>query len=113
MVSRFTRSPIEYSRPIVGRNVFSHKGGMHSASVVKNPETYEPFPPEILGADRTIVISRLIGRHGLEGVLKSDGKLSHKDIAHMVKKLKRNDSKEFTDKEIDKVMRIFQNEDNS
>lgn len=111
MVSRFTKSPIEYSRPIVGRNVFSHKGGIHSASVVKNPETYEPFPPEILGADRTIVISRLIGRQGLEGVLNSDRKLSHKDIAHMVRRLKRNGSKEFTDKEIDRVMRTFQNKD--
>ncbi|MBI5675911.1 MAG: hypothetical protein HZC48_08840 [Nitrospirae bacterium] len=109
MVSRFTSSPIEYSRPIVGRNVFSHKGGIHSASVMKNPETYEPFPPEILGIGRTIVISRLIGRRGFEGLLHSDGKLSHKDVACLVKKLKRSGSKEFTDKEIEKVMRIYQN----
>lgn len=108
MVSRFTRSPIEYSRPIVGRNVFSHKSGIHCASVVKRPETYEPFSPDVLGVDRIIVISRLIGKQGLEGVLK----LPHKDIEYIVRRLK-NGNKEFTDKEIGRVLRIFKREDNS
>lgn len=113
MVSRFTRSPVEYSRPIVGRNIFSHKGGIHSASVAKNPETYEPFPPELLGAERTTVISRLIGRHGLEGALRSEGKLSYEDIGHMVRRLKNSGNIEFTDKEIERVMSAFKREDNA
>ncbi|MBI4825239.1 MAG: 2-isopropylmalate synthase [Nitrospirae bacterium] len=113
MVSSFTRSPIEYSRPIVGRNVFSHKGGIHSASVMKNPETYEPFPPEILGIGRTIVISRLIGRQGLEGVLKPARQLSHKDIEHIIGRIKNNGNIEFTDKDVARVMRNFKREDNA
>lgn len=35
--------------PIMGDNAFTHKSGVHTDGVLKNPSTYEPFPPEIVG----------------------------------------------------------------
>ena len=108
MVSNFTKSPIEYSRPIIGRNAFSHKGGIHCAAVLEDPKSYEPFSPKILGTERTIIISKLIGKNGLEGVLKSytNNNLSRIEVEKIINRLKNNGNKEFTESEIKKAIKL-------
>lgn len=44
------------NKAIVGRNVFAHESGIHTAGVIKNPFTYEPYPPELVGAKRQLLI---------------------------------------------------------
>lgn len=44
----FNSSLIPASSPwkaIVGENVFTHESGIHADGILKNPQTYEPFPP--------------------------------------------------------------------
>ncbi len=58
---------IPRNKSIVGRNVFVHKSGIRTAGVVQNLFTYEPYPPEIIGAERQLLIGdssgiRLRGR---------------------------------------------------
>ena len=58
------------NRPIVGKNAFTHKAGLHSRAVLKNPKTYESFPPEIIGRDRYITIDKYSGQDALKSRLK-------------------------------------------
>jgi len=48
--------------PYVGSAAFAHKGGLHASAAQKDPRTYEHIPPEIVGNERSFVISDQIGR---------------------------------------------------
>jgi len=37
------------NKAIVGDNAFTHESGIHTHGVLRNPETYEPFPPKLVG----------------------------------------------------------------
>jgi len=54
------------NKAVVGRNIFSHESGIHTAGVIKNPFTYEPYPPEIVGASRSLMIGPTSGREVLK-----------------------------------------------
>ncbi|AKB85658.1 isopropylmalate synthase [Methanococcoides methylutens] len=47
---------IPRNKSVVGSNVFAHESGIHTAGVIKNPFTYEPYPPEIVGGNRVFLI---------------------------------------------------------
>lgn len=38
------------NKPVVGRNMFRTEAGIHQDGLLKNRETYLPFPPELIGA---------------------------------------------------------------
>lgn len=64
---------IPRNKSIVGKNVFVHESGIHTAGVIKNPFTYEPYPPELVGANRQLLIGdssgREVVRHKVEEAL--------------------------------------------
>jgi len=76
---------IPSNKAIVGENVFTHQSGIHSAGVIKHPETYEPFPPYSVGNVRRLLIGPLSGKNliifKLQEVLKSEGTLEKVDEA--------------------------------
>jgi len=43
------------NKAVVGKNAFVHRSGIHGAAVIKEPRTYEPFPPELVGGRRELV----------------------------------------------------------
>ncbi|MBN2109838.1 MAG: isopropylmalate synthase [Methanosarcinaceae archaeon] len=47
---------IPRNKSVVGNNVFAHESGIHTAGVIKNPFTYEPYPPEIVGGKRNFLV---------------------------------------------------------
>ncbi|WP_406660966.1 isopropylmalate synthase [Methanolobus sp. ZRKC3] len=47
---------IPRNKSVVGKNVFAHESGIHAAGVLKNPFTYEPFPPEVVGGQRIFLV---------------------------------------------------------
>ncbi len=49
------------NKAIVGKNIFAHESGIHTAGVIKNPFTYEPFPPELVGGKRILMIGDTSG----------------------------------------------------
>lgn len=49
------------NKAVVGRNVFAHESGIHTAGVIKNPFIYEPYPPELVGGRRKIMIGSTSG----------------------------------------------------
>ncbi len=56
-------------QPFVGNSAFAHKGGVHVSAVLRNPETYEHIPPEVVGNSRKILISELSGGSNLRAKL--------------------------------------------
>ncbi len=73
LVEKYSGMAIPPNQPIVGENVFSHKGGVHAAAVIFDPETYEAFSPSVVGRQREIVISKYSGRVAVEDRLKRLG----------------------------------------
>ncbi|MFQ6011860.1 MAG: citramalate synthase, partial [Nitrososphaerales archaeon] len=53
------------SQPYVGRNAFSHKGGVHIDAMLKTPRTYEHLEPSTVGNTRELMISELSGKAGI------------------------------------------------
>jgi isopropylmalate/homocitrate/citramalate synthase len=49
------------NKAVVGSNVFAHESGIHTAGVIKNPFVYEPYPPELVGGIRKIMIGSTSG----------------------------------------------------
>ncbi|KXS40560.1 MAG: pyruvate carboxyltransferase, partial [Methanolobus sp. T82-4] len=47
---------IPRNKSVIGNNVFAHESGIHTAGVIKNPFTYEPYPPEIVGGKRNFLV---------------------------------------------------------
>ncbi len=66
IVERTTGMNLAINKAIVGRNAFSHESGIHVHGILNESSTYEPFCPELIGADRQIVIGRLSGEHSLK-----------------------------------------------
>jgi len=78
----------------VGRNVFAHESGIHSSAVDKDPFTYEPYPPELVGAERKIMVGDSSGRGAVASKLEEA--------------LERRGVNEDLDKENPFVQRVFE-----
>ncbi|MEN9201982.1 MAG: homocitrate synthase [Thermostichus sp. DG_1_6_bins_120] len=72
-VARATGTPLPPWKAIVGDNAFAHESGIHAAGVLRDPRTYEPFPPEVVGSQRRLVLGKHSGRHLLLQVLQEHG----------------------------------------
>ena len=73
MVSRLTGVPIQPNKAIVGENAFTHESGIHTHAILREPSTYEPIPPEIVGRSRRLVVGKHAGTHGLRAALREMG----------------------------------------
>lgn len=66
----FMAAALKYHLPvnkaIVGDAAFAHESGVHIHGVMALPLTYEPFPPELVGQRRTIVVGKRSGKHGVK-----------------------------------------------
>ncbi len=49
-------------QPYVGKNAFAHKGGLHIAGVIEDPETFEHIAPALVGNKRELLVSELSGK---------------------------------------------------
>lgn len=57
-------TPRDYA-PFVGRDAFTHKGGMHADAVRKRKTTYEHIEPGLVGNTTHIAVSEMAGRSSL------------------------------------------------
>jgi len=53
------------NKPIVGKNAFAHEAGIHAASILRNPETYQIINPDSVGCKIEIVIGARSGSGSL------------------------------------------------
>lgn len=86
MVAKHSGIPIHASKPIVGRHAFQHESGIHGAALLKDPASYQPFEPEVFGADATqLLIGEASGSAVICHHLKKTGiDLSRDEARHLV-----------------------------
>lgn len=76
LVTRLSGMQVQWTKPIVGQNVFSHGGGIHQDGVLKDASTYEIMTPESVGltaADRRVHMGKLSGRAALAAQMRELG----------------------------------------
>jgi D-citramalate synthase len=73
LVSRLMGLTVQPNKAIVGDNAFTHLSGIHTHGVAANPVTYEPIPPETVGARRRFATGKLSGTHGIKAFLNELG----------------------------------------
>lgn len=55
---KLTYKQLLWNKPIIGKNIFKYESGVHAMGIKKNPETYEPFLPELVGQKRRLAIGK-------------------------------------------------------
>ncbi|AIO70524.1 hypothetical protein [Burkholderia oklahomensis] len=73
LVSEASHVPCPPWQPVVGGNVFAHESGIHANGTLHNSSAFEPFPPEIVGGERRIVIGKHSGRASIAHALEQRG----------------------------------------
>ena len=97
-------------KPLTGNNVTAHSSGIHQHGVLVNPQTYEFYPPRMMGQTRKIYIDELGGRHGIIYVAKELGiEISDETARKVLDKIKNAFSREgrrssYTPEEIKEII---------
>jgi len=73
LVSKLTGIPVQPNKAVVGDNAFTHVSGIHTHGLVAEPLTYEPIPPELVGARRRLTAGKHAGSHGIRAELEEMG----------------------------------------
>ena len=69
LAKAFSNLDSNANQPIVGKNAFTHKSGLHVKAVVKEPESYEAISPESVYRKRHFVIDKYTGNFALNNRL--------------------------------------------
>ncbi len=96
-ISKISGREIPQGKPIIGNGCFLHESGIHQDGIIKNPSTYEPFDPSVIGQKSRLVIGKHSGKAAIKyffekkNILVSDGIASKllKEIRHKSFTLKR------------------------
>lgn len=103
------------NKPVCGENIFSHTSGIHQDAVLKQPITYEPYPPTLIGRTRKLILGKLSGSHAVKAKLKEFGINAEdtevKRITEMVKRASEIRRSALTDREFMDLLRNVFNKD--
>tara|TARA_B100001250_G_scaffold245881_2_gene211385 strand:+ start:14203 stop:15825 length:1623 start_codon:yes stop_codon:yes gene_type:complete len=83
-------------QPFVGKNAFTHKGGMHAAGFLIDPKSFQHIEPTDVGNESSISISELSGKKSVMTRIKNLGLekiLDNKDAEKIIKVIKDKESK--------------------
>ncbi|WP_209675433.1 2-isopropylmalate synthase [Methanolinea mesophila] len=69
LVSRLTGVPLPTNKAVVGEMAFTHESGIHAHGVLREPSTYEPVRPELIGRKRRILLGKHSGSAAVEAAL--------------------------------------------
>jgi len=60
-------------KPLLGRGAFEHESGLHTAAMLDDPSTFEPFDPARFGGERRLLFGDATGRGAAERILERAG----------------------------------------
>lgn len=64
---------IPENKPVVGKKIFNYQAGIHADGIEKDPVTYEPFEPSMVGLKRELTIGKHSGKRAVQKKLKELG----------------------------------------
>jgi 2-isopropylmalate synthase len=93
LVEKLTGIPVSPNKSVVGSNVFATEAGIHQDGMMKHPETYVPFPPEMVGAEKIqFVLGKHSGRAAINARLKELGfELSGNQLEMVIEQVREAD----------------------
>lgn len=101
LVSRLSGIALPPNKAVTGANIFATAAGVHQDGLLKNPDTYLPFRPEVVGAPGiSLPLSPLSGKAGLARRLAELGiELSPSALTLALRSIKNADKAEWADEE--------------
>jgi isopropylmalate/homocitrate/citramalate synthase len=82
--------PVQFHKPLVGDNVFSHETDERVEGMLANSMTYEPFPPEIIGRETQYYLGKQAGKHIIEDRLaQAEIKASPAQLEEIMRRMRR------------------------
>lgn len=102
---------IPFNSCITSNTAFTHKAGLHTNAVLRDPRTYESIDPNTFGRSRDVLIGhRLTGWNAIAHRARSLGmQLSDDDLRALTWQIKhRADNQPLTDAEVDDLIRSQQ-----
>ncbi|MDY6864568.1 MAG: homocitrate synthase family protein [Halobacteriota archaeon] len=106
-VEEYSKIAVAKNKAIVGDHAFTHESGIHVAAVIDDPNTYEPFMPELVGGERRFVLGKHTGRRSLHHILRQEGyDLTGDEVAIILDKIKESNlsKKQITREELCRLM---------
>ena len=89
-MERVAGIPVSPTEPGIGRNVFSHESGIHTAGMLIHPAIYQFIPPADLGAEIEYVYGKHSGAVLVEHTLRGAGIAPEPDlVGRVVEEVKR------------------------
>lgn len=92
------RAPFPYS-PYVGKNAFTHKGGLHASATEKFISSYQHIDPSSIGNSTDVTISELSGKSNVNRKIKELGlssQLGNTEAQEIVKHIKNQENQGFS-----------------
>jgi len=109
-VSGFSNINIALNTPIVGKNAFLHKAGLHVSAILNNPQHYEIFPAELVGQKRDIVLDKMASKHTVRQKLeKMNIKVNKDNINKIINYAKLKEKGSVTENEISEIFTNYRN----
>jgi homocitrate synthase NifV len=68
-VARASGRPVPWQKSVVGEGVFTHEAGIHVDGLLKDPQNYQGFDPELVGRQHRIVLGKHSGRRAVQRVM--------------------------------------------
>ena len=68
-MAEFSRVPLAPHKAVAGNNIFATEAGLHQDGLLKNPLTYTPYDPGMIGGPSEIRLA--LGKHSGRAGLKS------------------------------------------
>lgn len=90
LVARESRVEIPRTKAVAGSDIFACETGLHLHGLSCDPTLFEPYPPEKIGAHRTIGYGEKIGQAALEHAL-AEGELAvtEKEVKTLLRSIRK------------------------
>ena len=89
MVARAAGRPVSWQKSVVGEGVFTHEAGIHVDGLLKDPDNYQGFDPQLVGRHHRIVLGKHSGRGGVQAVYAALGKpLAESEVLLLIPRIR-------------------------
>lgn len=73
LVEQASGRDVSHQKSIVGSGVFTHESGIHVDGLLKDPNNYQGFAPEIIGRRHSLVLGKHSGTKAIQSIYKQLG----------------------------------------
>ena len=73
-VARAAGRPVHWQKSVVGEGAFTHEAGIHVDGLLKHPDNYQGFDPQLVGRQHRFVLGKHSGKGGVQAVYAALGR---------------------------------------